>query len=472
MSRSGFSLISLFSGAGGMDLGFSLKNSFNLLFANDILEPPAQTYSFNFKHQIIDLKSLQEPITSGSAFLLGDIGILDFEKIDCCGADVVVGGPPCQDFSVVRGPEKERRGIYVKRGRLYSHFIRALIHLQPKAFVFENVPGLKSANSGSAYSAIIEDFSRLNLRWEEIRKIVGNSCIKHPANYQIIFSDIVDSACLGVPQRRKRLIIIGVRDDLIDHSLSALYSLKKKSEEVLLGKNTLLRKYPMTPLEVFEGKPLPELSDEYRSIMEEYKDVSSAVKTNTAEAWKRGVWDKLTLDIVRDYLSVNQIINSNSKELSSAFLEHEEVLKKLGYFKNRIEGKAFTDGSNIIPAEKEEVIQRLKVIPPDENHTFVKGTKWEVEGRGMSLIYRRIHPLKPSYTIVAYGGGGTWGYHYKKSRGKLTHRERARLQTFPDWFLFKGDSAEIRAQIGEAVPPLLGSKIAEVVEHILQTCKS
>jgi len=50
------------------------------------------------------------------------------------------------------------------------------------------------------------------------------------------------------------------------------------------------------------------------------------------------------------------------------------------------------------------------MIPPDENHEFVKGTQWEVKGRGMSLIYRRIHPLKPSYTVVAYGEvarGGT-----------------------------------------------------------------
>jgi len=120
-----------------------------------------------------------------------------------------------------------------------------------------------------------------------------------------------------------------------------------------------------------------------------------------------------------------------------------------------------------VPKESEDVLARLKMIPPDENHLFVRGTEWEVEGRDMSLIYRRIHPLKPSYTIVAYGGGGTWGYHYRRCRGKLTNRERARLQTFPDWFLFKGSASEVRAQIGEAVPPLLGQKIAEAVEIIL-----
>ncbi len=111
-------------------------------------------------------------------------------------------------------------------------------------------------------------------------------------------------------------------------------------------------------------------------------------------------------------------------------------------------------------------------IPPDENHLFVKGTRWNVEGRGMSLVYRRMHPLKPSYTVVAYGGGGTWGYHYKSSRGKLTNRERARLQTFPDWFMFKGNTSQVRAQIGEAVPSILGKKIAQAAEIILNRIKS
>jgi len=98
------------------------------------------------------------------------------------------------------------------------------------------------------------------------------------------------------------------------------------------------------------------------------------------------------------------------------------------------------------------------MIPPDENYLFVKGTKWEVEGRGISLIYRRLHPLKPAYTVVAYGGGGTWGYHYRRNRARLTNRERARLQSFPDSFLFKGNTSQVRAQIGEAVPPLDGEK--------------
>ncbi len=108
----------------------------------------------------------------------------------------------------------------------------------------------------------------------------------------------------------------------------------------------------------------------------------------------------------------------------------------------------------------------MRMIPPGENHKFVRGTRCEVKGL-MSNIYRRLNPLQPAYTVIAYGGGGTWGYHYERNRGKLTNRERARLQTFPDWFEFSGNSQDVRAQIGEAVPPLAGYRIAQAVDTAL-----
>jgi len=107
------------------------------------------------------------------------------------------------------------------------------------------------------------------------------------------------------------------------------------------------------------------------------------------------------------------------------------------------------------------------MIPPDMNHEFVNGTQWHVNGRGMSLIYRRIHPLKPAYTVVAFGGGGTWSYHYERDRAVLTNRERARLQTFPDDFLFNGNRSQIRAQIGEAVPPLFAKRLGAILAESL-----
>ena len=69
---------------------------------------------------------------------------------------------------------------------------------------------------------------------------------------------------------------------------------------------------------------------------------------------------------------------------------------------------------------------------------------------------------------MAYGGGGTCSYHYERRRSMLTNRERARLQTFPDDYLFEGNRSQVRAQIGEAVPVRLGTKLAEVVQFVLE----
>jgi len=97
-------------------------------------------------------------------------------------------------------------------------------------------------------------------------------------------------------------------------------------------------------------------------------------------------------------------------------------------------------------------IKKLKLIPEGGNFADIpKGHPLYVKGM-ISHVYRRIHRNSPAKTIIAAGGGGTRGYHYPEPR-PLTNRERARLQTFPDNFVFEGSIAEVRRQIGNAVPP-------------------
>ena len=463
-----FKVVSLFSGAGGLDWGFK-EAGFEIVLANDILEPAALTYSRNFGLKLSSCRSQGSCVPMPGEVLLCDIEKMDLTEIKKHDIDVVIGGPPCQDFSIVRGPEAKRRGIKVKRGKLYAHFVRALAVLQPKVFVFENVPGLMSANGGLAYKTVIEDFQKLNLRWGEVRRDVqvGNDT-NNIHGYYLVHSGVVDFARFGVPQHRERLIIIGVRADLIKHNVRLLLEVRSRIEDVIAGRRWLFRKYPLTPIEVFEGKPLPDLQREYAEVMRKWEGVWNDVGTQLATKWKREVWDKLTMNIIRDYLTANGVDSSSELELEEAWTEHRSVLEELKYLGRPVCSGSVTDGTCSQPADSVEVCERLRRIPPDENHEFVRGTKWEVEGRGISLVYRRIHPLKPSYTIAAYGGGGTHGYHYDRDRTTLKLREKARLQTFQDSFSFCGSRTEIRAQIGEAVPPLAGKRIAEAVEEILK----
>jgi DNA (cytosine-5)-methyltransferase 1 len=102
-----------------------------------------------------------------------------------------------------------------------------------------------------------------------------------------------------------------------------------------------------------------------------------------------------------------------------------------------------------------QVIERLKHIKAGENAFNAKLPKeleLNVKGAKISQIYRRLHPQKPAYTVTGSGGGGTHVYHWKENRA-LTNRERARLQTFPDNFIFYGSKESVRKQIGMAVPP-------------------
>lgn len=97
--------------------------------------------------------------------------------------------------------------------------------------------------------------------------------------------------------------------------------------------------------------------------------------------------------------------------------------------------------------------EKLKLIPEGGNFADIpKNHPLYVKGM-ISHVYRRINRNEPAKTIIAAGGGGTWGYHYPEPR-PLTNRERARLQSFPDEFIFEGSISDVRRQIGNAVSPV------------------
>ncbi|NLJ41071.1 MAG: DNA cytosine methyltransferase [Clostridiales bacterium] len=118
--------------------------------------------------------------------------------------------------------------------------------------------------------------------------------------------------------------------------------------------------------------------------------------------------------------------------------------------------------------QSQRVIERLSYINPGENAFTAKIPEYlqlNVTGAKISQIYKRLEPDKPSYTVTGSGGGGTHVYHWKENRA-LTNRERARLQTFPDDFIFYGSKESVRKQIGMAVP-VNGAQI--IFESVLRT---
>jgi len=422
-------IISLFSGAGGLDWGFHTLPDYDIKLSIEKDTSASKTYAYNYKVNLVNnLDDISLP-----CIINCDIETINIDAIKNLlpKVDGIIGAPPCQDFSILRGAN--RKGIYVKRGRLYKYFLSFIQHFNAKFFIFENVEGLVSSNKSLAYKTIIEDFQNLN-------------------NYQIVFNEVVDFTGLGVPQRRKRLIIIGIHKELVRNFINFYEFFPYYS---------LLKKYPLTPIEVFCGKTLLELQEEYKEIFSKIKNIK--IINRFGEKWKREFLKNLTGDIINDYILVNSISSFKESEFELAMNLHKSILYFLGFYNKSVN---LVKNNNNKLKETFKTKTRLSFIPPGGNYKFVEDTPYQVKGL-MSNVYRRLHPLKPSFTIIAYGGGGTWGYHYDTNRFKLTHRERARIQTFPDDFVFFGNNQQIRAQIGEAVPPLASFIFASYILYVI-----
>ena len=124
--------------------------------------------------------------------------------------------------------------------------------------------------------------------------------------------------------------------------------------------------------------------------------------------------------------------------------------------------------NNELTKQTHQVVERLKYIKPGQNAftaDIPEELQLKVKGAKISQIYKRLNPTKPAYTVTGSGGGGTHIYHYDEPRA-LTNRERARLQTFPDDYVFEGSKESVRKQIGMAVPQK-GARV--IFEAILKT---
>ncbi|MFT5780387.1 MAG: DNA (cytosine-5)-methyltransferase 1, partial [Crocinitomicaceae bacterium] len=167
MTTNGIKVVGLFSGCGGLDLGFK-QAGYDLVWANDILRDACATYKRNIGNHIVH----------------GDLTEIDLETIP--KADVIIGGPPCQGFSGIgkRDPNDDRSSL------VYA-YLNVVDKIQPKIFLFENVTGIKSSKAADG-SKVLD-----NLR--QAFEGIGYQVNIHTLN----------AADYGVPQKRKRVFIIG-----------------------------------------------------------------------------------------------------------------------------------------------------------------------------------------------------------------------------------------------------------------------
>ena len=334
--------ISLFSGAGGLDLGVEAAG-FTTKLCTDIDDFSCRTLRLNKKK----LSGTKYPFLSEATIIQRNIKdypsdeILQDANILREEVDLVYGGPPCHAFSVFG----KRMGFNDPRGTLLWDYIRVIKDIQPKTFIFENVAGLLTIDDGSVFNLLLDELSK------------GSD---GATNYTLSFK-LLNTASFGVPQYRQRVIIYGVRKDIaeaIPMPDPTHYLYPEQPEEGLLP--------PATVGEALRGLPLEPTPD---------------------------------------------------------------IPNHIG----RVHGEAVKD--------------RYRKLAYGE--------------RDSKTRINKLDPNRPSFTIVVGSDkGGGKGHVHPFSPREVTPRESARMQTFPDFWVFTGTSRHPIRQVGNAVPPLFAGVVA------------
>lgn len=333
--------IDLFSGCGGMSLGFEMAG-FDSVLAIDNWSDALKTYSHNRK----DARVLCDDLTG-----------IDPEKIkidyDISYVDLIIGGPPCQGFSIAG-----KRNVLDERNVLYKSFVRFVEAFSPRVFVMENVPNILSIGNGSVRDEIIRDF-----------EVLGYS----------VWVRVLNASDYGVPQNRRRAFFVGIKDD-IQFNFPEPSLTKVSSYEAISD---------LTEYTLSDGDPYPYPAD---------SSYQKLVRKNSCGVYNHEVTD------------------------------HSDKTKCII--------SLVPDGGN------------YKDLPEEFQST-----------RKVHIAWTRLDSSKPSITIDT---GHRHHFHYKWNRVP-TVRESARIQSFPDDFIFKCSKTSQYKQVGNAVPPLMAKALAEQI---------
>ena len=364
-----YRLIDLFAGAGGLTLGFteSLGHAFIPVWANDFNDYAARTYNANFGDQC----------TTDDILEIVEKRIDEIPK-----ADVVIGGPPCQGFSLLN---KRRDGD--PRKQLWRPYLRIIEHTKAEIFVMENVPQLLGS---------------------EEHEQISNAA--HSLGFKMAFAKLC-AADYGVPQTRWRAFIIGCK---FTHP-GAFFPPKKTHRR---------------PDNIETGLLFSEEFDEYVSRARSWRTVRDAIGDLPPPKGTE----------IRDELPPFDLHFGRTPTPTS--LKRYMTIPK--------------EGMNRFDLQK-----RAPELTP---------ACWIRKTKGGTDHFGRLWWDRPAFTIrTEFFKPEKGRYLHPRQHRPITHREAARIQSFPDSFKFTGSKIEIAKQIGNAVPPLLAARIADCVFALLMS---
>jgi DNA (cytosine-5)-methyltransferase 1 len=417
-------VVDLFSGAGGISEGFR-QAGYAIIAGSDNDPDASATYALNFPEA--------DAIT-------GDVRSRPIKKriLDAARrADVLVGGPPCQAFSQVRN---HVRVIDDPRNSLYREFVDVLKQSLPLAFLMENVTGIDQMG---------------------VREQITSDLMLDGA-YSVL-PQVVDAADFGVPQTRKRLLFLGIRN-----SLSACPPVLKGTGATDCA--TLVR---------FTNNRRPR----YQVVVQEHM-----LSLRIGQALENP--DDLSVVSAADALSDLASLPVGNRQ---DWMAYDDLPAPMSAYQRLMRNGSGAYLSNVqVPRINPDTVLRLKGIPLGGNHRdltdgllerYITGHRWGQDNGSGKLsrrhfyAYRRLHPGIWAWTLNTKADSV---YHYAVPRA-LSVREFARLQSFPDRFRFVTDAREGRIegrhdggpahsryrQIGNAVPPLLARAVAVALSAVL-----
>ncbi len=400
-------IVDLFSGAGGLTFGFY----YNLIDGQFVRTDNEFLFANEFDTHAAQAFSENYPDVNMINRKIQDI--TEEEVVQLKGeeeVDLIIGGPPCQSFSTVG------RRRFDDKARLYTEYIRMLRIIRPKMFLFENVKGMLSMREQlpvideNGKPVLNMDGKPITQPGELIMDIIKDNFadLGDGFGYTLVGEDVLDAVNYGVPQHRERVFLVGVRNDI---------------------RNQINWQYPVTTHGTDETP--------YITIREAISDLPAIAEGESANTYVNTPTNQYQI-----------LMRGQNQELTQHFCGiHNEKMRRVIAAVPQGEGRYYIN----------------KLVDRGELPEFCRLTS------GYANTYGRLVEDRPCTTITnnMCTPSALRCIHYAQNR-ELTPREGARIQSFPDWFVFSGQKGHVTTQIGNAVPPLLAMAVARKIEDVLE----